>query len=177
MASREQFFMPRPRKHAKDAKRESPVQFRLESDLGRLVRGFAERHKLGMNEAAKALIALSVVALDCRYYGLLRQMADSIGGSNPFVSACLRVNASLEGAAMVMQQSCVPEAERPGYILRVADAVLAGQGKRVDTSELGFMTGNRIHTETALVEEAVPVVKLASTPKRRRKIRKIDTEE
>lgn len=144
--------MGRPRKREKGAKRESPVQFRLESDLGRLVHGFAQRHGLSANDAAKSLIALAVVTLDCRYYGLVRQMADVIGGSKPFVSACLRVNAALEGAAVATSRPSIPEDARPGFILRVAQGVLAEQGKSVDTSGLDFLMGGTATSETATAE-------------------------
>jgi hypothetical protein len=133
------FFMVRPRKHDKPPKRESPVQFRMEGDLGRLVCGFAERNGLGVNEAAKSLIALSAAALDCRYYGLVRQLADTLGGSNPFVQACLRVNASLEGAAMATGRPFLPEAERPAFVLRVVEGVLSDRGVSVRTDVLWFL--------------------------------------
>jgi hypothetical protein len=169
--------MARPRKHEKGAKRESPVQFRLESDLGRLVHGFAQRHGLGANEAAKSLIALAVVTLDCRYYGLVRQMADAIGGAKPFVSACLRVNASLEGAAVATNQPFIPEDTRRGFILRVAQGVLAEQGKSVDTTGLDFLTGGTATAEPVATAEktggeGVPPT-IRRFPKRRRSIKPV----
>lgn len=133
--------MARPRKHETPPKREPPVQFRMEGDLGRLVRGFAEGHGLGVNEAAKSLIALAVVALDCRYYGLVRQLADALGGANAFVQACLRVNASLDGAAMATGRPFLPEGDRPDFVLRVVEGVLAGRGKSVRTEGLWFLAG------------------------------------
>jgi hypothetical protein len=99
---------------------------------------------------------LAVVTLDCRYYGLVRQMADAIGGSKPFVSACLRVNAALEGAAVATSRPCIPEETRPGFILRVAQGVLTGQGKSVDTSGLNFLAGGTTTTGAATTAE-IPV--------------------
>jgi len=171
--------MPRPRKSDKPAKRESPVQFRLESDLGRLVGGFAERHGLGVNEAAKSLIALCVVSLDCRYYGLVRQLADELGGSNPFVQAYLRVNASMEGAAMATGRPVIPDAARPGFVLRVVEGVLTGRGKPVKTDGLWFVEGNSLPPPG---EGAVPEgseeekTVIDRSVRKRRTIRRVDPE-
>jgi hypothetical protein len=125
----------------------------MEGDLGRLVRGFAERHELGVNEAAKSLIALAVVTLDCRYYGLVSQLADTLGGSNPFVQACLRVNASLEGAAVATSRPFIPEQERPDLVLRVVESVLAGQGRTANTEGLWFLSGASGTTNAAADEQ------------------------
>ncbi len=165
--------MARPRKHDKHAKRESPVQFRLESDLGRLVRGFADRHSMGVNEAAKSLIALSAVALDCRHYALIRQMANRIGGSNAFVSACMRVHASLEGVAMGTGQTIIPEAERQKLISRVAEGVFTDEGSGVGTSGLDLMAGNSGPTEIGPKEERETEVKRDEKVPKRRTIRRI----
>lgn len=168
-----------PRKDSTPPKRESPVQFRMEGDLGRLVRGFAERHELGVNEAAKSLIALAVVTLDCRYFGLVSQLADTLGGSNPFVQACLRVNASLEGAAVATSRPFIPEQERPDLVLRVVEAVLAGQGRTAKTEGLWFLSGapaatNSTETTEAGADESPAEEKIDMTKRKKKTYRRVE---
>jgi hypothetical protein len=138
--------VPRPKKRQESQRRPSPVQFRLESDLGQLVDTFAVRHSLSTNEAAKAMIALCVSELDCRYYELLRQLADAVGGSTPFVRACLHVQAALEGARRASGNPMQSDTDRGPFIVSTVQDALAAKGIQVQTPGMWFTpSGERPH--------------------------------
>src|SRR5947208_2347382 len=86
---------------SKQSKQGPPLQFRPGVELERLVASFAAEHGLRPNEACKCLIALAITAMDVRYYGLMHQLAEAMGGANAFVSACVHVQSRLDGAALM----------------------------------------------------------------------------
>src|SRR5690349_6783004 len=107
--------MTRPQKQA-DRKREAPIQFRPGSELGQLVGTFASRHGLQTPEACRALVCLSVTEMDARYFPLVRQLADTIGGENAFVRACVRVHTALEGARRATGHPIQQDPDRAYFI-------------------------------------------------------------
>jgi hypothetical protein len=114
------------------------VQFRPIPALAQLVKPFADRHGVPLNELYKDLAALAIVGLDVRYFALLNQLAQAAGGANAFTHACLRVHAALSGAALA-GQPLLSEPGRSLFVLRVVSAFLAGKGLTVDTSGLWFL--------------------------------------
>src|SRR6202035_434789 len=105
-------------------------------ELEELVQKFAEQQDLQVNEACKALVALAVTAMDVRYYGLISQMAEKMGGVNAFVRACARVHVALEGAMLATGRPLEDEPERSLFILKVVRDFLAARDIQVQTQDL-----------------------------------------
>src|SRR5438094_4402929 len=112
----------------RNSRRESALQLRPGPDLGRLLDEFAAAHNRSRNDACKELLSLAVTDLDRRYYTLLRQMADAMGGVHAFPRACVHVQNALAGAALATGNTCWPEPERLRLILEVVTAFLASRG-------------------------------------------------
>ena len=58
-----------------------PLQFRPGVELEPLIASFAGEHRLRPNEACKALVGLAVTELDRRFYALIRELAEAMGGA------------------------------------------------------------------------------------------------
>jgi hypothetical protein len=108
---------------------------------------FAADHGLQVNEACKVLVALAVTALDARYYGLMRQLADVMGGANAFVRACVHVHAALAGARRATGRPLLREAERLPHIVATIEAALAENGLAVQTRGLWFLSDQETASE------------------------------
>jgi hypothetical protein len=126
-------------KKAARPRQDSPLQFRAGPELGRLVAAFAARHGLEANEACKSLVGLAVVELDCRFYGLLAQLAQALGGANAFVRACTHVQAALAGAGRVRGRPLQFDPERALFILQTVREEVAAAGAAVDEAGLWFL--------------------------------------
>lgn len=127
--------MPKPSKDDQ-SKREAPIQFRPGAELGHLIGAFAAEHGLHLNEACKSLIALSVVGLDCRFYDLMHQMADAMGGPNAFVRSCVHVDAALKGASRARGRPIQLDPERAEFVRQTVHDFLVGRG--IQFQEKGF---------------------------------------
>jgi hypothetical protein len=130
--------MPRVKKD-QSPKREPPVQLRPGPDLGRLLHEFATRHDLQPNEACKCLVVLALTEMDCRFYGLVNQLALAMGGSNAFVHACTHVQAALAGAGRLRGQPIRFDPERAVFILQTVRDFLADRGLQVEEHGLWFL--------------------------------------
>jgi hypothetical protein len=104
------------------------VQFRPGAELEEQIKAFAAKHDLQVNEACKVLVALAVSSMDVRYYDLINQMAEAMGGVNPFVRACVRVQAALEGAALATGKPLQLESDGSRFILQVVKDNLGREG-------------------------------------------------
>ena len=168
-------------RQSKQSKQGPPLQFRPGVELERLVGSFASEHGLQPNEACKCLIALAITSMDVRYYALMNQLAETMGGANAFVRACLHVRTSLDGAVLAMGRSLLLEPERSLFILRVVRELLTAKGLEVQTEGLWFLPQEEMAQPQAeepqtKVEDTQPRAK-TSTARRRRKVRKIDVTE
>jgi hypothetical protein len=119
--------------------REPQIQVRLGTDLGQLVASFASKNGLTKNDACKCLIALAATAMDCRYYGLVHQMAGGMGGRHAFVRSCVHIQTALEGAVLAEGVELNAEPERSLFILKIVREYLLGKGMNVETAELSFV--------------------------------------
>jgi hypothetical protein len=125
------------RKHS--PKQEPPIQFRPGVELQQLVLTFATEHDLSVNEACKYLAALAVTGLDCRYYDLMFQMAQAMGGPNAFVRCCARVLTALEGGVLATDKTQWLEPERSQFILRFIQKFVVDRGGKVRPEALWFL--------------------------------------
>jgi hypothetical protein len=130
--------MARPRKRQSD-ERQPPIQFRVESDLAKLVHAFAEANAMNVHAACKALVALAVNELDCRYYGLLHAMAEGMGGANAFSASCSHVRAALEGARRATGAPLQLDPERAVFIWSTVVDFFRGRGLSIDLPHLSFL--------------------------------------
>jgi hypothetical protein len=128
------------------------VQFRPGAELEEQIKTFAAKHDLQVNEACKVLVALAVSSMDVRYYDLINQMAEVMGGVNPFVRACVRVQAALEGAALATGKPLQLEPERSEFIFQVAKDFLSAKGIQVRTEDPWFS----VPEQSKLQEERTP---------------------
>src|SRR5690242_9834648 len=116
--------MVRSKRTAARAPRESPIQFRPGTELGRLVTEFSAANRLSDPEACRCLIALAVTGMDARYYRLLRQLADGWSAGTDFARACVHVKTMLDGAALADGPNVFVEPRRSQLILQaVRDAL------------------------------------------------------
>jgi hypothetical protein len=157
---------------SKPAKQAPPLQFRPGVELERLVESFAAERGLRPNEACKVLIALAITAMDVRYYGLMHQLAEAMGGASAFVSACIHVQSRLEGAALMAGRPLWREPERSLFMLKIIQEFLQGKGLEVPTQGLWFLSQEEQAPPQA--EEARPKVKVNPTERRTRTTRKVD---
>lgn len=143
-----------PQKSAeKSPRQEPPLQFRAGPDLAPLIHGFASEHRVTANEASKALAALALAELDCRYFSLVRQLGDALGGSvNSFVRACLDVRSALRGAAVSRGRPLCSEPERSVFIASFIRDFLAARGVELQTDDLWFMPVSEGPETTAHVD-------------------------
>jgi hypothetical protein len=79
-------------------KQRPPIQFRPGGSLAKLIGDFARENEIEPNDACKALVALAINELDCRFYKIVAMMAATLGGPNGFTDACMIIRAQLEGA-------------------------------------------------------------------------------
>ncbi len=116
-----------------------PLQFRPGPELGRLIDAFASEHALQPNEACKVLVSLAVNELDCRYYQLLRRLAEVMGGGGAFPQACSYVRASLEGARRFSGQPLQLDPDRAAFIVRTVREEVERKGHQVAEVSLWFL--------------------------------------
>jgi hypothetical protein len=161
-----------PRKILKKTqpKQRPPIAFRPSPDLERLAVSFARDHRLGLNEAFKELAALALSGLDYRYYDLVRQLADVMGGTNALIRSCLHIRTTLDGASLATGHPIQSEPERSKFILSVVREFLSGRGVQVSTQGLWFLT-----EEEERGHEEAPT-RLGDPRKKRRTMRKVDLE-
>jgi hypothetical protein len=131
-----------PRKILKKTqpKQRPPIAFRPSPDLERLAVSFARDHRLGLNEAFKELAALALSGLDYRYYDLVRQLADVMGGTNALIRSCLHIRTTLDGASLATGHPIQSEPERSKFILSIVREFLSGRGVQVSIQGLWFLT-------------------------------------
>lgn len=118
-------------------------------------------HGLEPNEACKALAALAVTGMDCRYFNLVKQLADAMGGFNAFVRACIHVENMVGGATRADSRYRI-EPERSLFILQIISEFLSARGLAVQTEGLWFVPQ---------AEEPQMRVRTGATTKVRRKVR------
>ncbi len=157
-----------------------PLQFRPGAELERLVVDFAARHHIESNEACKALVALAVTGLDARYYGLMRQLADALGGTNAFIRACVRVDTALHAARRASGRLMQLDPERALFIQDTVREFLVDNGAEASQAVLAFLPDQRTTTEEQRQpardqSEAVP--RPGRHEKKKRTIRKVDDED
>lgn len=125
-----------------------PLQFRPGVELERLVTDFAAPQRLEPNEACKVLVALAVTGLDGRYYPLMRQLAEAMGGdTNAFTHACVHVKTAVDGAALALGKPLHAEPERSRFILKVVVEFLSGKGMVAQTEGLWFLPAEEQRVE------------------------------
>jgi hypothetical protein len=122
----------------KKPKQPPPRQFRPGPELEQLVTSFAAENGLQPNEACKVLVALAVITLDVRYYGLMRQLAEGMGGANAFVRACVHIHTSLAAARLATGTLIKSEVERLRIIVGTVQAFLARKGRQLQTEGMRF---------------------------------------
>lgn len=105
-----------------------PWQFRPGPELEQLVTRFAAAHQLQPNEAVKMLVSLAITELDVRYYPLLHQMAEAMGGASTFVRACSYVHTALDGARQATGRAMQSDPERCRFIIETIQIFLAKHG-------------------------------------------------
>jgi hypothetical protein len=146
------------------------VQFRPVASLAQLVKPFADRQGLGLNEAFKDLASLAIVGLDVRYFDLVSQLAQAIGGTNAFSHGCLQLFSAMKGAALA-GRPLSGEPERSLFILSVVSDSLANKGLTVDTTGLWFL-GQAALAGSSEGQPMAPEARTRSAAKKRRSIRK-----
>jgi hypothetical protein len=103
------------------------------------VRDFAAEHGLHLNEGCKALVALAVNELDRRYYPVVRQLADSMGGRNAITRACSHISTALQGARRATGLPLQLDPERSRFIVQTVRDFIAGKGLPVEGVCLWFL--------------------------------------
>jgi hypothetical protein len=175
-------YMARPKKQVAQ-QRESPIQFRPGSELGHLVRNFAEGHQLTPPEACRLLISLAVAEMDCRFAGLVLPLTEVMGGENAYVRGCEHVHTALQAARRATKRPMQLDPERAQFIEETVQGALKerGAGERfqpleflhgvVDARSQGSGEGQPMAPE---VPEPPPAAEAgtASSPRMRRTIRK-----
>lgn len=123
----------------KPNKQDPPVQFRPGARLEGIVRKFAAKHGLAVNEACKALVALAAMDLDQRFYSLVAKMGNAIDGVNGFTEACVAIHAQLEGARRATNQRLQMDPKRAKFIEDVVVGHLEKAGQPADDVRLDFL--------------------------------------
>jgi hypothetical protein len=154
--------------------RDAPIQFRPSSELGQFITGFAEKHRLDVSESCKCLLALAATSMDCRFYDLVRQMADAMGGTSPFVRSCVHVHTALAGAERLRRAPFQDDSERALFILQTVRDYLATKGLQAREEGLWFLPPREKTTPIATggprIERAKRrVIKLGEEDRRRLK--------
>jgi hypothetical protein len=132
-----------------------PLQFRPGVQLEELVQNFATTYGLQPNEACKALVALAVTEMDCRFYKWLRQLATAMGGPHAFVLACAHVHAAVDGAGRMRGAPLLADPERARFILHTVRDFLASRGLQVDEAELSFLGEAPVNEQGETVPELI----------------------
>jgi hypothetical protein len=173
--------MARPPKE-RAQQRESPIQFRPGSELGHLVRNFADTHSLTAPEACRLLISLAVAEMDCRFAGLVLPLTEVMGGENAYVRACEHVHTALQAARRVTKRPMQLDPERAQFIEETVQGALAERGASERFRPLEFLH-SVVEAEPAGSGEGQPTTpemlepppaaetRTASTARRRRIIR------
>jgi hypothetical protein len=120
-------------------KQEPPHQFRPGIDLDPLIAAFASEHGLVVNEACKVLVALAVTEMDRRFYGLMLQLAEAMGGVNPFPRACAHIHTSLQAARRATDRLLQSDPERALFILSTVRDFLATMGRTIQGESYCFL--------------------------------------
>jgi hypothetical protein len=126
-------------RRSKPPKREAPIQIRPGPDLGRLLAEFTSRYNLHLNEACKCLVALALTELDSRFYPLLHQLAEAMGGANAFVRACTHVRAALEGGARARGEPLLHDPGRAKFVVQTVRDFLTARGMVLHDHGLSFV--------------------------------------
>ena len=162
------------KKSKTDPKQGPPFQFRPGAELESLVGAFASQHGLAVNEACKELVALAVTAMDARYYALMRQLAEAMGGANAFVRACVHVHGRVEGAALADPKYRY-EPGRARMIVKVVEEFVEAKGRRLSEDSLNFLPEE--HSQYAEVEMPEPSRQKVSTGRTKPKVVQRESEE
>jgi hypothetical protein len=123
----------------KPPKREPPIQIRPGPDLGRLLGDFAARYNVALNQACKCLVALALTELDCRFYPLLHQLAEAMGGADAFTRACTHVRAALEGGARARGAPLLYDPDRATFVVQTVRDFLTTRGMELQDHGLSFV--------------------------------------
>jgi hypothetical protein len=116
-----------------------PIQFRPGVQLQQLVAAFAGQHGLATNDASKMLVALAAAELDSRFYSLVNQMAQAMGGLNAFVRSCDYIRISLEAGRRATGHPLELDPERASFIVRTVCDYVASKGLPVEGVRLAFL--------------------------------------
>jgi hypothetical protein len=93
-----------------------------------LIDDFAARVQLDPNEICKRLVALALTEMDARFYPLITEMAEAMGGANPFPRCCVHVQTALQTLLRLRKGTTVTEPERLWFVVDTARAYLAQKG-------------------------------------------------
>jgi hypothetical protein len=123
-----------------EQKQGPPIQFRPGVELEQLLSGFAARHNLPRNDAAKILVALAISELDCRFYPLIHQMSQAMGeGPNAIARSCDYIRISLEAGRRATGHPLQLDPERSWFIVETVRDFVAGKGLPVEGVRLAFL--------------------------------------
>jgi hypothetical protein len=153
----------------KPPKREPPIQIRPGPDLGRLLGEFAARYKVALNQACKCLVALAVTELDSRFYPLLHQLAEAMGGADAFTRACTHVRAALEGGVRARGEPLLYDPDRATFVVQTVRDFLTARGMELHDHGLSFVR----QEERPPQDEASHKNFYRTGEKRTRKIRRV----
>jgi hypothetical protein len=78
--------------------------------------------------------------MDCRFFGLMHQMADALGGANAFARACIQVNTALEGARRATCKPMQLDPDRVAFIWQTVAGFLAAKGLQVQAQGPWFQS-------------------------------------
>ena len=144
-----------------------PWQFRPSPDLRELVGQFAVSNQLGPNEACKVLVALAMSELDYRHFGLIRQLAEALGGPDAFVRACTHIRSALEGARRATRNPIQVDPKHAVFIIETVQESLAAKGIQIQMRCLLFrpdeLTEIQVSDGTSWQSEVRPEQRLKVT--------------
>ncbi len=116
-----------------------PLQFRPGVELEQMLSAFAGEHDLPLNDACKFLVALAVAELDCRFFRLIKEMSQAMGGANAFPRSCDHIRISLEAARRATGMPLHLDPERAWFIRQTARDYIAARGLPVEGVGLWFL--------------------------------------
>lgn len=119
--------MTTPRK-GRSAQRAWAVQYRLGEDLEQPVLDFGRRWSLSDSEACRRLTALAVCGMDARYYPVVAELGQAMGGANGFLRACLHIQTVIQVAARIQCKLLADENQRARFIGAEVREFLKGKG-------------------------------------------------
>lgn len=119
--------MATPRK-GRSTQRAWAVQYRLGEDVEQPVLDFAKRYALSDSEACRRLTVLAVCGMDARYYPLVDELGQAMGGANGFLRACLNIATALQVAARIQGKLLADESQRARFIADTARDFLEAKG-------------------------------------------------